>query len=377
MLLRPPVVDTIDRRVHGPNGGVIPVLLHGGSDYSAWTMITIKATIDACARILGPIPTVRVSDGLIAVTVLLGDEPVITISPVGGQVVIGTRAWLRARPKQSVTLLHNASKKDEDWQLCTTASMRDLCYVLNLAVPGLEHRAMLPQRIAAKLGGDPLRRLHETDPRYWVELARWVDGSGLLTRNDAKFARIYARKLRKGEEISEAFRGWAMRTSAAAIEAGYPATEPVEIERQTPEDQTESQDSPDSDLAAPGGNGVDLTPQEVLPLVEHIRVMDVQQIGAMALAAPADEGRATRIRAAVIRAGSRDQQRLAKAAAAQAMRELRERIGVCRGMERLEALAADTAAALVVRHDLDPAIAAAAVEQWELATGLRLDGPAE
>jgi hypothetical protein len=46
-------------------------------------------------------------------------------------------------------------------------------------------------------------------------------------------------------------------------------------------------------------------------------------------------------------------------------------------MERLEALAADTAAALVVRHDLDPAIAAAAVEQWELATGLRLDDPAE
>jgi hypothetical protein len=337
-------------------------------DLPRGTMITARAAADACERILGGIPTVQVTVGSFGATVMLGDEPVITISPVQGQVLIATQKWLRARPKQSPTLLHSTSKKDEDWQYCTTPSFRELSHALHLAAPALEHRATLPQRIAARLGGVTARRLNETEPRYWVVLARWIEGSGLLTRNDAKFARIYARQLRKGTKSSDVFREWAIRTSAAAVKAGFPATEPPEIQREVSDQQSaDEEQSPH-----PQAPGIAI-PQAVLRLIEQIRLFEMRQVSAIASAPHPDEDLARRVRAAVIRAGNPELQRAAKAAAALAVRELRTRLGVVAGLDRVAALAAETAAALAVRDSLDPAIAAAALEPWETASGLRLD----
>lgn len=338
-------------------------------------MITVQFAADACEQVLGHIPNVRVSSGSVAATVMLGDDPVISISPLQGQVLIGTQRWLRARPKQTATLIHKTSGRDEDWQYCTATYVRELYHALHLAVPALEHRAMLPQRIAAKLGGVVQPRLHETDPKYWIALARWADGSGLLSRNDAKFARIYAKKLRKGEKSSDAFRAWAVRTSAAAIESGFPATEPLHI---APDPAGEgaldgfySLELESSMGAAPGDATV---PLPVQPLVDQLRQFEVAEIMAVGATAPADEDAAARVRAAVVRAGARDQQRAAKSAVAGAIRDLQERVGDCEAIRRVQVLAADTAAALMVIDLLDPTVAAAAMEPWQRATGKRL-GP--
>ena len=335
-------------------------------------MITVQAAAEACERILGGIPAVHVTTGSVAATVVLGDEPVISISPCQGQVLIATQTWLRARPKQSPTLLHISVRKDEDWQYCSAATFRDLCRALHLAVPGLEYRATLPQRIAAKLGGVTLRRLHETDPRYWILLARWIDGSGLLTRNDAKFARIYSKQLRRRMEISEAFRAWAMRTSAAAIEAGFPATEPVEIPRDLGGDDRTAGEA-DSDRPVAGSGRSAPVPEAVQPLIDQLSQLDAAQISAIGSAPVPDADQATQVRAAVIRAGGRDIQRAAKAAVAEAVQTLRERLGSTPGLDRLAALSADTAAALVVRDSLDSTTLAAALESWERATGSRFE----
>ena len=335
-------------------------------------MITVRAAADACERILGGIPAVHVTTGSVAATVVLGDEPVISISPLQGQVLIATQTWLRARPKQSPTLLHSNVRKDEDWHYCTTSSFRDLCYALHLAVPALEHRATLPQRIAAKLGGVPQRRLAETDPRYWLALARWIDGSGLLTRNDAKFSRIYAKQLRRGMAISEAFRAWAIRTSAAAIGAGFPASEPVEIPRDLGDDHRIEGEAGSDRPVAGSGRSVPV-PEAVKPLVDQLSQLDAAQISAIGSAPVPDADQATQIRAAVIRAGARDIQRAAKGAVAEAVLVLRDRFGSMPALDRLAVMAADTAAALVVRESLDSAIVAAALEPWERATGSQFE----
>lgn len=320
-------------------------------------MITVKSAADACQAILGAIPTVHISSGVFMVSVLLGDAPVITVTPVSGQALIATRAWLKARPPKSATLFHTASKKDEDWQQCTTASHRDLYAVLRRAAEPLEYRATLAERIAVQLGGAEGRRLSVADPRYWLALARWVDGSRQLSWNDSKFARIYARKLRTGGQINPSFRSWAIGVSRQAESLGFVPVEYVA------EEQSCDGDEVDEEFPEAAPEVVDAT--VLARMLERIRTLDAPGIAAASRAIGPDDDRRRRLRVTLLRAGTPQERYEGKRAVVHEFDDLRSRIGPVPGMEELKSLAIDVAIALVVAAVLPAETTGAIVAEWD------------
>jgi hypothetical protein len=336
-------------------------------------MIRLAEAAACCESILGSMPKVRVSTGVFAVTVLLADEPVITLTPVAGQLMVATRSWLRARPRQSSAVVHHSNARDSDWQSFTTGRLSVVAATLHASRPGIEYRSGLSRRIAARLVGARGTPLAQTDPRYWLALARWADGSALLARQDGKFARLYARKLRTGATISSAFRKWAMRTAADAEAAGFTATAEDLLEA-IPEVESSDEDFDERAQATawsgadePGLARIDEPPlpgaiQELLDLLGTLDGADVTRLAAQA--APEDDQR-RRARIAMYRtAGSRDRVR-ATAAVSLALSNLEARSGMQPNLTAFKGAALDAAAALALDGRLDADLRRHLIAPWE------------
>jgi hypothetical protein len=294
---------------------------------------------------------------------------VITLTPVGGQLMVSTRSWLRARPRQSSAVVHHSNARDSDWQSFTTSRLSVVAATLHAARPGIEYRSGLARRIAARLVGARGTPLAQTDPRYWAALARWADGSALLGRQDAKFARLYARKLRSGATISSAFRNWAIRTAADAEAAGFVATA---------EDLAEATDNEDFDAHAqttvssgadepqlPGQDDEPTLPEAIQELVDVLASLDGADVARLASqAAPEDEPRRLARIAMYRNAGSRDRVR-ATTAVSFALSTLEARIGIQPNLTAFKAAALDAAAALALEGRLDADLRRHLIAPWE------------
>lgn len=169
-----------------------------------------------------------VTKGLMGLTASLDGAPVITITPVAEGVLISLRRWLGARPAQSAKLLHVKSD-DEDWESLFTASEWHVRGVLSRALPRIEARLNVSQRLAAQLEGRVRTvELGPHTPEFWKEVARWGKQTGAIRGSDRRFAWMYAERLERRLEVSVKYEAWAQRKAKEVVALGFvPPTKDV------------------------------------------------------------------------------------------------------------------------------------------------------